>query len=313
MALAATTSHLVREMNHRKRQLNKFTTICQLPVEIFSEILRLDIANYPLDEDRGVTPITRQMTLALVSTFWNDVIQNSPTCWAMICLDRDPVNLFLQRSKAYPLDLVAIASKERPVYLVPGAVMTFMKAVVPHAHRWRSLQVQCHYDTDTDRWLRHTSETLQDLQIKVLQADANFTKHFKMQGKTPLRFLSLSAASLPWDSPRLSSLETLSLLNLNGGFPNLDQLERILTSSPGLATLRFGGWKSPQNDHQTQPLVPLPIHLPSLQVLELSQIPRETWDYLVSNIRSTSLSSYQLSNAEESDFIIPKKGPSTLR
>ena len=107
-----------------------------LPPEILSYVLEL-VAFPMLRFPRHFRPII--LGLAKVSSAWRNIIFNSPKFWNHI--DFDPradmsfVKEHVERSCQYPLD-IAIRYMD-----ADSQLSTLMDVIVPHVHRWRTLEI----------------------------------------------------------------------------------------------------------------------------------------------------------------------------
>ncbi|KIO30411.1 hypothetical protein M407DRAFT_20478 [Tulasnella calospora MUT 4182] len=104
----------------------------------------------------------------------------------------------------------------------------------------------------------------------------------------PLRQLDLDRVTIPWDTPRLGGLETLSLSNLNGDSPTLPQLRHILLSAPLLRHLSISNWRAESTPGFWATQVSS-ITLPSLTVLEVRSLSAIVHSRLLSMLDVPSL------------------------
>ncbi|KAG8910835.1 hypothetical protein FRC00_007458, partial [Tulasnella sp. 408] len=109
--------------------------------------------------------------------------------------------------------------------------------------------------------------------------------------------LDCDFCSLPWDSSRLSKLQSIQIRNLTRDLPSIAQLGNILAASPQLQWLLLASWSD--DSHETTPAAdaskgkqvaesspPSPVHLPSLETLVLQNVPRDINDYLLTHIHA---------------------------
>ena len=104
-----------------------------LPSEILSYVIELAV--FPVE----YLYQHRMLTLARVSRTWRDIILNSPKFWNHIILDFYATIPFVkehvERSCQYPLD-IAIRFCD-----TDGRLNTLMDVIIPHVHRWRTLEM----------------------------------------------------------------------------------------------------------------------------------------------------------------------------
>ncbi|KAG8951239.1 hypothetical protein FRC00_007342, partial [Tulasnella sp. 408] len=109
--------------------------------------------------------------------------------------------------------------------------------------------------------------------------------------------LDCDFCSLPWDSSRLSKLQSIQIRNLTRDLPSIPQLRHILEASPQLQWLLLASWSD--DSHETTPAAdtskgkqvaesrpPSPVHLPSLETLVLQNVPKDINDYLLTHIHA---------------------------
>lgn len=152
---------------------------------------------------------------------------------------------------------------------------------------------------------------LQDLTVEVAGYGSRLSEPITLCGEVPLRNLTLKGVSLQWESLSLTGLRSLHVSSLVGGLPTLATLQGMLSSSPQLVSIRFVEWTNRSDGSQSpSPSDSIPIHLPALQSLELGFIPRPTWEYLLSTIRSAPLQKFILSTTSDRDFVVAQSGSS---
>ena len=127
-----------------------------LPFEILSYVLEL--ATLPLHP-------RRKRELASVSRTWRDVILHSPIFWHTIDLSPGRANMSLvkshvSRSRQSPLDITIQSWQNSRVQLC-----ALLDVVVPHAHRWRTLDVR----SNSHYCLQSILDKMNDLKLPSLE------------------------------------------------------------------------------------------------------------------------------------------------
>ncbi|KIM64130.1 hypothetical protein SCLCIDRAFT_659561 [Scleroderma citrinum Foug A] len=110
--------------------------IHRLPTELLVSILDLDIAVHPNCHQR-------KWQLAQVSRRWRDTILDNPIFWTTITLttlNPSAIRTHLKRNGNLFLDIV-IKVEESPSTIFEGLDYFRLPIVMPHAHRWRALEV----------------------------------------------------------------------------------------------------------------------------------------------------------------------------
>lgn len=306
-AMDAMVKAISEDVTRCNRQINAAAPIHALPAEILAEILRLDIAGWLPGEDPNVKHTDRQYQLSSVCTFWREVVQSTPACWANIRLGRDPVRRALRKSGEYPLDISAIRSSDTSSSDYLLAVEVFMETIVPHSHRWRSLHLTCQCTPLTRQWLQVPTPRLQELLLVGRPVNANPADVYTLSEGPSLTHLTLCAAYLKWDCPRLTGLVSLNLQRLRNSVPTLHDLRNILSSSPKLASIEFCWWTTPPNPDQTLASPTTPIRFLFLNTLILQAIPEFIQAFLLSTIASASLVEFILPDLRERDLIPPNQ------
>ncbi|KAL4072023.1 hypothetical protein J3A83DRAFT_4238138 [Scleroderma citrinum] len=125
--------------------------IHRLPTELLMSILDLNINDPFLPCHR------RRWELAMVSPLWRDVILDNPIFWTTIdlgTLSIPTIKMHLKRSGKSLLDIVM--NVDVSLTSVYDTLCTRMRVVLPHVHRWRTLDVlkttAAYYGSRGVRW-----------------------------------------------------------------------------------------------------------------------------------------------------------------
>ena len=176
------------------------TPINYLPSEILSYAFELAISPESSFDDSRMCPLA----LARVSRGWRHIILNTPQFWRYIDLNsRTNVSLVrahVERSLEYPLD-IAIKFLETTARL-----STFIDVLLPHAHRWRTLEIY-----DGGQCLQFILRRINKLKFPSL---AFTTIHTLSERK--MRYPTFL---LPENSPSLKSLDLNNVIPMEKFLP----------------------------------------------------------------------------------------------
>ncbi|KAF7377601.1 hypothetical protein MSAN_00182900 [Mycena sanguinolenta] len=131
--------------------------IGKLPTELFVEIFKLvtvldacfDPKYYSSENAR--TALRSVLSLSQVSSYWRQIVHNSPQLWALegfirTCVDResdvqylDGLEVLLARSNPVPVSVALVESGKNPGYRELSK--TIARIVTPTAHRWKRLSI----------------------------------------------------------------------------------------------------------------------------------------------------------------------------
>lgn len=213
--------------------------------------------------------------LCSVCKYWRDTILNCPYCWQVIDSrqERRCWAQLLGRCKAKPLN-VRIRACKVP-WFGTDPIPDLLQLITPES--WRIRAVDWIVQPNTAYFQPFFEDvslpSLTKLTISV-QSWVLVPVPIHIGDGVPFGQLDLKGVTIPWDSPRLSGLETLSLSNLNGDALALAQLHRILRSTPFLRHLSLSDWRAESTADFWVTQVPS-ITLPSvtrLQVWNLSPV-----------------------------------------
>ncbi|KIO18973.1 hypothetical protein M407DRAFT_153413 [Tulasnella calospora MUT 4182] len=266
------------------RRRNSLLPIYRLPVELLIDIfLRvIDLIDWDMEQNRNIASVCKA---------WYDIIIQSPQFWHRINVshDIDTIKRIMRRNADGPFsiqfdkDSIGEAKHEE--------VLTLL---APQSHRWQSIMFQGRL---TDTIFKLISSPAPELtELFVYQWSGESQRKFELPEGKLIRRMDVGLVSLPWSSPRLSTLRSIQIRNLNKDLPTLSELSTILSSSPQLTWLRLSEWTetaSPQDDTAPQ----YPIRLPNLETLVLQSIQPRYVNHLLSHVHSTSCTCLQIDDA----------------
>ncbi|KAI6003329.1 hypothetical protein EDC04DRAFT_1035150 [Pisolithus marmoratus] len=119
-------------------KMRAVAAINRLPVEVFTRILHfaLSMPCYSRWHEYG----THKLIYARVSRWWRDVILNSPSLWATICVSPHWASSFVEmhvaRSGEHPLDIAVLQRWHG------DNDVSFLGPILSCTRRWRSLTIR---------------------------------------------------------------------------------------------------------------------------------------------------------------------------
>ncbi|KAG8911608.1 hypothetical protein FRC00_006184 [Tulasnella sp. 408] len=271
---ALVTEEMTRQSTQLKRRRNhEHARIYQLPQEIFAEIM--------LAATSFGSYITDAFTLMRVSKYWFDTVAQCPHIWSPFDLSTrpQPGMMTMMRALRGP---VKVQCRSAPHANLNGA-LAFL-STLDHtrlqglAWNWSAKSEALH------PFFQEINPNLVSLHVY-----GGYRGRLDLSPEGPcLRHLNLRGVTLPWTSPRLSRLQTLSIENLEHNAPSFHDLYRILKSSPALRRIRvehFGSSSLEQFDASAR-AIKEPILLPELHSLHLYGVPSVIITTLAPLIRS---------------------------
>ncbi|KAG9045012.1 hypothetical protein FS837_007175 [Tulasnella sp. UAMH 9824] len=263
------------------RRRNSLLPIYRLPVELLIDIfLRvIDLIDWDMEQNRNIASVCKA---------WYDIIIQSPQFWHRINVshDIDTIKRIMRRNADGPFsiqfDKDSIGETKHEEVLI---------LLAPQSNRWQSIMFQGRL---TDTIFKLISSPAPDLtEIFVYQWSGEPQRKFELpQGKL-IRRMDVGLVSLPWSSPRLATLRSIQIRNLNKDLPTLSELSTILSSSPDLTWLRLSEWTetaAPQDEAPPR----YPIRLPRLETMVIQSIPSRFVGHLLSHVHSTSCTCLQI-------------------
>ncbi|KAG8919780.1 hypothetical protein FRC01_001114 [Tulasnella sp. 417] len=262
----------------KRRRNQEHSRIYQLPHEVFIEIT-LAATSFALN-------ITDAFTLMRVSKYWFDTVAQCRHIWSRLDLDTRPQPgvMAMMRALRGPLEIQCEWEPELgldgPVAYLSTLDPTRLRAVVwnwwdkAEALHLFLLRRNAHIiDLAADRFKTYSPQRRFELSPEGLC----------------LRHLDLRHVTLPWTSPRLSRLQTLSIQDIRRDEPSIHDLYRILSLSPALRRIRIRSFQGANQEQLATPHpITEPIFLPELRSLELVSIPFVIINTLLPLIRAPS-------------------------
>lgn len=252
-------------------QLNALAPMHQLPVEIFSTIFLMCLA------DSSYRYITRLRELAQVAHRWRDIVAATPSLWAGLSetMSSEDLRWALKKAKGASLDVVFSD-------LTPMGQPDFATVVIPLASRWRSVRV-LHRLPQLGACLASKTGLLEEIEIRA--TDTQLVTYLVLCEGVPLRSVKLFHAALPWTSNRLVGLHTLHIQGIIGkGGPSLGQIMAFLESSPYLESLKLSQVDVAVHEARNTS-DPKPFSLLCLLHLELIDIPYSAYEVILSHMQ----------------------------
>ncbi|KAG8878183.1 hypothetical protein FRB97_002734 [Tulasnella sp. 331] len=266
--------HLERRMRRhiglQQRQRNALLPISRLPLELLARILffSLQLSHSP------VGYVKKLQNVAQVCTSWSELVKDTAMFWG-VAASSDPTPAILRavsKSRDAPLDVWYFGRSG-----AESQRASFLKTVVEHSQRWRSLCLSGADRDVEDRLMQLSTPILHDLEInhdQGLRRREGLKGDFFVPNEKlyPLRHLELSGRPILWEPSALSRLESLELRNLGPtGRPTMTHLVAILRASPGLVALTLDQLRLDDPDNIAHDNVP--VELPKLTDLTLSRLP----------------------------------------
>ncbi|KAG9048848.1 hypothetical protein FS837_011854 [Tulasnella sp. UAMH 9824] len=183
----------------------------------------------------------------------------------------------------------------------PGGISEFLKDVWDHSWRWEALSLRLGFDTRYLRFLEFSAPQIRDLTVENssrgfggMHAEYDsITYVLKIFGNPTLRHLSLDGIGLQWNDVGFSRLKYLSLVRIQDGAPDLQQLLEILKIASDLEQLTLHAVEIIcSSDKQESDLQP--IHLSSLLSLWLEGLPVGSAEHLIRAIWFPQLKSMRV-------------------
>lgn len=288
-----------RKVQLRRRRNQEHSHIYKLPVEILIEIL-LFAAGW---SGCNVDQLHEQ---ASVSKRWFDTVVGCSRFWTMFDADEIPAvrRMAMRRNPNGPLDIIFLWKPEYAEEAIED-----LEEISPA--RWRSIRYNVHSKTvSLFEYLHSDNSGLVDVQIFNELGHSNLSLDLFPDG-SHLERVELWRMSLPWDSPRLSDLRWLFIEDLWEDIPSIDELHRILASSPMLEHLSLikiepvnDADDSDDSDEPPRSFQQVPVSLPMLRTLQFKDIPRKFQNTLVPLLNAPSCLALVI-GAVDSDDRIP--------
>ncbi|KIO19424.1 hypothetical protein M407DRAFT_223048 [Tulasnella calospora MUT 4182] len=252
--------------------------INQLPAEILIAVFRKSL--------NSVRPGRDLARLGLVCHFWRTIVESTPSLWDHISVEDgiQHVRHAVAKTGEVPLELVYRSNEDHPAITVED----FLTAVMEKSKHWRSVEITSLDSPSAYPGLQSMScPALEKLTLCCILQSAPFHEPFTLFSGMPspsrLKELTLCKVPVKLESLELVELEALTLINI--GPQSMEEITRILRTSPRLATLVLEDVVGlrPPNTGDTPA-----IHLQHLDTLRLRlQVPITR--FLLSTLHATKL------------------------
>lgn len=286
------------------RSQNSLLPMYKLPVEVFAQILQLDIQ----DDIQESSHAVRLTQLGEVSSWWMRVVESSPQLWTevhwVVGMAAEVTTRFLVRSKTLPLGIKCVEgwAPKRNTSLVE-----FVRLVSEHSPRWRSIRLEVAIKPDILQYLEVPTPKLSKITIISGSSRDIHNLAFKLdEDGSPIQEVALSRVAIPWNSPRLSGLKTLQLTEIWGSDVSMDTLRGLFAASPNLERLALNCWSAlvEGDGWRNIPNSQTPIHLPKLTSLWLGdELDGNLFDCLVSFLHADKLTALSIIAPTESQIV----------
>ncbi|KIO30417.1 hypothetical protein M407DRAFT_20482 [Tulasnella calospora MUT 4182] len=280
--------------------------IHKLPTELIIEILLSAF------EDTFRSP-THLQPLASVCKYWRHIILSVPRFWHVIDTShgRHSCPLVLRRNRVGPLDVYIRGSEASRSNT--DLILRLIPQIALESQRIHSLNFTVHPGASYfQRFFQTTSlPSLTSLTVAVKpQTTVPFSIH--IGDGAPFRHLNLDGVTIPWTTPRLHGLETLSLSNLHHDIPTIAQLHHILSSTPFLRYLSISNWNAQLMPGYWTTQEISPVTLPLLTDVEVRSLPEVIHPRLISMFNLPSLKNVVWMAVDPRDWPL-EPGPALLR
>ncbi|KAG9027721.1 hypothetical protein FS837_004187 [Tulasnella sp. UAMH 9824] len=210
-----------------KSSLNPPNHFNRLPIDLFVPIIFLSF-----DTPDRIQRLIRTEELRLVNRAWQTAIDSTAIFWA--CIPNEPS----PDSKSIPRWI--IKSGEAPLHILSKQRLRplggFMPLVIPHAHRWRTVELAAYSSCISD-YIKKPVPLLEAFHV----SNASILRDTIVFGGVhpALSTVGLYEVVLPNDTGFLRNLKVLRLRSVSrpSGRLRLSQLQTILDSSPHLEQL----------------------------------------------------------------------------
>lgn len=280
-----------------KYELRNMTDVLlhQLPSELFLVILLASIPwhHWSLNIIRD---------LAKVCRYWRRTVRSSALFWPEIDIKFSQAEreLVLRKNPAGILTIRCTKSIEDRTKR-----KAFLEWATSQVDRMIALFFQGHLSSPAVEFLESSAPRLSELFVYQYDSDNAFQYRIPLSDGVNLRHIDLDFVTLPWESSRLSCLQTIQLRRITGDLPTVLQLHTILASSPrltwfALAELQDGedAATSSQQAFSTDDTISLPL----LETIVLRSIPARYYDFVLSHIDAPACACVIVDSAKYDHF-----------
>ncbi|KAG9028274.1 hypothetical protein FRB95_006640 [Tulasnella sp. JGI-2019a] len=286
----AITENAIEELNRQLQELisshrhrrNQDSPIYQLPTEVLVRIFF-----HSLHGLYG-TQFSHLHKLAQVSVVWSQLVKGSPELFGFVTTSGTAEDAYrsLRLSKDGALDIHYHAGSGKPWKA------ELLETLLCQTHRWRSIKLSMVPSTVVNGILAGATPKLSDIRIKQR---VGIKEQIRLGRETAGRLchLTLEAVTVRWDPRSVRGPKTLELDRIGAkGRPSLSQLLEILRASDGIQVLRLAA-ESVADAPKLKEYIP--IELPQLTTLSLTQLPLNTTYGLLRSVRIPNCSTLVIS------------------
>ncbi|KAG8934846.1 hypothetical protein FRC00_011779 [Tulasnella sp. 408] len=271
------SEEITGQLTHLKRRRNQeHAQIHQLPQEVFVEIV-LAATSFSSGSTDPFTPMK-------VSKYWFDTVARCPNIWSQLIVAPRPQPGIMNMMRALrgPVEVHCHRGSELDL----DASFADLSTLDPN--RLRALVWRWSDETEAlHSFFQERNSNFVDLYLERSIYSLHRRLDLSPEGSC-LRHLELRGVALPWTSPRLSQLQSLSIQKLRQDHPSVHDLYRILSSSPALRRIRIRDFQNPDEEQlDASHAITEPIYLPKLRSLQL-EAPSIIINTLAPLIRSPS-------------------------
>ncbi|KAG8946036.1 hypothetical protein FRC04_012155 [Tulasnella sp. 424] len=213
--------------------------------------------------------------LASVCKYWREVILKTPQFWRIMDAGhgRDAWSRVLSRNSGGALDVRIWGFDHGVNGADADRLWEFANLLKPESRRIRSIESQAGLSLGYIQSFLDSSPFPLLSDIKLLVSPAPPTPYvFDVGDGVPFQHLHLGGVVIPWDSPRLSGLETITLWGIHQNAPTISALHRILSLAPRLRRLSLFSWTNTTDfDDPSSEELPT-ITLPLLSSLVIKRV-----------------------------------------
>lgn len=262
--LEAVQVHMLKRISSLCCQRNVQVPFNSLPNELLGSILAHATMAGGAKDSTMPLGLVRLRELSMVCQRWKQVINSFPALWTSVGGTSVEVALQLRKSGVLPLNIQYNA--------ISGNADFFLNMVMPHRHRWSSIEFSTRSEGDLEALMRILRSPLPKLRCIALQYEGYYIQApptLQLCEDNALEEISLQCLVMP---PRPAFLRTLRHLSLGlpiGCHPSF--ILPMLASAPVLESFKLFQHAGPPvtiPNMEYDP-IPLPVHLANIQTVEL--------------------------------------------
>ncbi|KAG8914536.1 hypothetical protein FRC01_004023 [Tulasnella sp. 417] len=232
---------LDRRIADARRHQNALQPVNKLPAEVLSAIFHQFLSDVPIFHHFNFLFI-----VARVSAHWKSVVDSTPSLWSVVSSNhsRVQVDWALQKSGRTPISVACRYTGEALTATVKQGSRDFLRRMQSTGRQWDQLTLRLPTIGHLREFLEEPAPYLRKLNIKVANPSSD-PVDLCGDVRGVLEDVSLTGASIEWDSEALSGLQRLNLdYRLSGLGPSLTEILCLLQQSPTLRRFSWSGWIS---------------------------------------------------------------------